>query len=263
MSISSIMSVGRQACNYGKRILNAAPELMFGTSSEAAGKAMREASGSIFNKAQAGWQAVESAGKGSFFKGFWGNIKSFIPDMKTAISKGSAEAVAAGSSAFKGGAKGLFKGLGKKMPFIGAAMMMLCEVPNIFKATTEQGIFSGIAETAKAGARLTGGGVGAAIGSAICPGIGSIVGWIAGEWLAGRIVGKTYSEKQAEKEELIAKYTQQQTQQVQQPQVTVNPFMTNPYNFGNQTPFTGGYNMAQDPYADDIMMQQLGFNAMA
>ena len=77
------------------------------------------------------------------------------------------------------------KVLAKKMPLIGNLMLIAFELPNIIKATKEQGIGQGIAEVAKAGSRLGGAALGAAIGSAFGP-IGSLVGWVAGEWLTGK-----------------------------------------------------------------------------
>ena len=65
VSISAITSGVKTFASYGKRILNTTPELIFGTGSEVAGKAMREASGSLFDKAAAGWRALEENGKGS------------------------------------------------------------------------------------------------------------------------------------------------------------------------------------------------------
>lgn len=261
MGISAIANVGKQAYRYGKRVLNATPELIFGTSSEIAGQAMRTTKGSLFTKAQAGWHAIEKAGKGSFFKSFLGNIKSFIPDMGKAISDGAKGL--SGLAKLKGGTKGFFKGIGSKLPFIGSAIIMLAELPNVIKATKEKGIFQGIKEVVKSGAKLAGGGLGAAIGTAIFPTGGGLIGWIAGEWLVGKIVGKSYTEEKAEKEQIIAEYTQQQ---VANPQVAPAP--VNPYMFGTQPAFTGSettnpFNSNPIPYADDIMMQQLPFNMVA
>ena len=262
VSISGIGSTLRTTYGYVKRFANATPELIFGTGSEAAGKAMRAAKqngGTLFESAQAGWRAIEKAGKGSFFKNFLKNCKAFIPDMGKAISKGTEGLT--GLAKLKGGAKGFLKGIGAKLPFIGSLTMMLFELPNIFKATTEQGLFAGAKETVKAGARLTGGALGAAVGSAICPGIGSFAGWIAGEWFASKIVGKSYSEQKALEEEKYQQALnqrpigmQQYPMQQQQAQTQQNPFGQFGFNSLN-------YNNA--PYANDIMMQQMKFNRVA
>lgn len=262
VSISGITSVLKTTYGYAKRFANATPELIFGTGSEAAGKAMRAAKqsgGTLFESAQAGWRAMENAGKGSFFKNFLKNCKEFIPDMGKAISDGAKGLT--GVAKLKGGAKGLFSGIGKKLPFIGSVVMMLFEMPNILKATKEQGLVSGVKETVKAGARLTGGALGAAVGSAICPGIGSLIGWVAGEWLAGKVVGKSYTEKQAEKEEQYNQMMAEQMAAAQQYQMQAQPQMqTNPFNtYG----FNTGFNYNNVPYANDIMMQQMRFNRVA
>lgn len=260
VSISGITGATKSIYNYGKRFLNTAPELVLGTAADAAGTAMRKTKGSLFDKAAAGWHALEDAGKGSFFKSFIGNIKSFIPDMKAFIKEGAKDLT--GIAKIKGGAKGLFKGLGKKMPFIGAALMVVTELPNIWKATKEQGILAGVKEIVKSGARLIGGGIGSAVGSAICPGLGSMAGWIAGEWLAGRIVGKSYSEKkaEAEAEQKAQEESQQNQQQAPQP-ATSYTYPPQGYTYPQQT--FGNNSALNNPYQNDIFMNQLPFNTVA
>ena len=150
--------------------------------------------------------------------------------------------------------------------------MVASEIPNIWKATKEEGIGQGAVEVAKAGGRLAGGALGSAVGTAICPGIGSLVGWIAGEWLASKVVGKSYTEKQ---EELAQK--QQEALALAQ-QMGMVPQGTNPQN-GAQNPYDNGfpatnpfvpyqnpYDMMNGgyyyntPYSDDIMMNNLKLN---
>lgn len=271
VSVSAISTGIKTMWRYGKRALEVAPELAFGTASEAAGSAMKATKGSVFNKAQAGWKALEKAGSGSFFKNFLNNCKNFIPDAVKAFKSGSA------SAGLKGGFKSLFKNFGSKMPFIMAASWMLMEAPNVYTAVKEKGIFQGVKEVLKFGARMTTAGLGSAIGAALpIPG-GSFIGWIAGEWIASRIVGKSYTEQKEEKEQLIKELTGQNPnaqQQVEQPQ---QPY-SNPYWLNNQTAqyqqpsFNGNmsnpfdynqYKLQSMPYANDIMMQQMPFNAVA
>ena len=286
VSISAISSGLSTVWKYGKRALEVAPELAFGTASEAAGKAMKATKGSVFTKAEAGWKALEKAGSGSFFKNFLGNAKNFFPDVIKAFKSGSAAA------GVKGGLKGVFKSLGSKMPFIMSASWMLMEIPNVWTATKEKGIFQGAAEILKFGARMTTAGLGSAIGAALPVPGGSFIGWMAGEWIASRIVGKSYKEQKAEQEELIAQLTgqdpnavAQQGQQAQpQPQTqTPNPYWLNgsqtqsalqtqpaaqtqyvPQNVafsGMANPFDyNQYKLQSMPYANDIMMQQMPFN---
>ncbi len=264
----SLSNLGK-VWNYGKRVLEVTPELIFGSASEAMGDTFRRTSGSVFDKAKAGWHTLEKAGSGSFFSGLWKNFKTFIPCIKSNIQNEVAAARFAGKNTFFAGTKGLFKGLGKKMPFIGAVSMMLFELPNIWKATVEQGIFQGAAEGLKSGARLTGGGLGAAIGSALIPipFVGSMCGWIAGEWLASRIVGKSYSEKKSELEQMAQKQTQekdnqQNEEQIQQPQT--NPFWINQSQ--GQTSFSGEQVADTNSYIPNPMSQipaQPAINPMA
>ncbi len=276
VSISGITTGLKTVYGYGKRALEVAPELAFGTASEAAGKAMKGAKGSIFKKAEAGWNALEKAGSGSFFKRFLGNAKKFFPEAIDAFKSGKG---------FKGKFASLFKNLGSKMPFIMSASWMLMEIPNVWTAVKEKGIFQGAAEILKFGARMTTAGLGSAIGAASpIPG-GSLIGWMAGEWLASRIVGKSYTEQKAEKEELVKELTGQNAspqapEQNQQPQ-TPQPQVTNPYWLNNNTQtaynpqqpaFNGNmtnvfdynqYKLQGMPYANDIMMQKMPFNVMA
>lgn len=192
---------------------------------------------------------------GSFWTRATGNL-GLIKSMPLNAAKA---AKAAGKGFFgqaTAGVKGLFKGLGKNMPFLAAASTLLFELPNIWTATKEQGIGQGVKEVGKAGARLAGGAAGAAIGSAICPGIGTMVGWFVGDWLTGKVVGKSYSEKKAEAEEALA---QAQAQAMQpQPQI---PFQGNPYN--NPYAMTNPMYDYNSPYANDIMMQNINFNQLA
>lgn len=261
VGISAITSGLKTVWKYGKRVLNVAPELAFGSASEVTGAAMKATKGSVFTKAQAGWHALEKAGSGSFFKGFLKNCKNFFPDAIKAFKNG--------------GVKGLFKNFGSKMPFIMSASWMLMEAPNVITAIKEKGLVQGVKEVLKFGARMTTAGLGSAIGAALpIPG-GSLIGWIAGEWLASRVVGKSYTEQKAEKEEMIRELTgvdPSQVQNVQEQQQVANPYWlnnnqttVNPSFNGNMTnPFDyNQYKYQSMPYANDIMMQQMPFNAVA
>ena len=286
---------------YAKKIANVTPELVLGTASESLGEALRTTKGSIFKKAEAGWNKLYAEGKGKFFKDkFIPSLRDFVPSIKSSIKEYKGIAKAAGKSEFLGGAKGLFKGLGKKMPLIASLSMILFELPNIFTATKEKGIFQGGAEVVKATARLTGASIGAAIGTAAIPipFLGSMIGWVAGEWLTGKIVGKSYSEQKAEKEEelqkqqeqLVADNSEQQQYansfwmqnaqgnqntsqaeipqtQPQIPQPAFNQYQPqfNPSMQGINPQFTGLYNPFNNPYTstNNFMMPQMQFNNLA
>lgn len=260
------MSIG----SIGRRIINILPEAILGNGAEVAGKAMRATKGSALTRGKAGFKALEAdiaakkLSQGGFFKRVTTNLGR-IPSLTKA---GARAAKIAGKNQFLGGLKGLFKGLGKNMPFIAAASTILFELPNIWTATKEQGIGQGVKEIAKAGTRLAGGAAGAAIGSAICPGIGTIVGWMAGEWLTSKVVGKTYTEQKAEAEmkaqEELAAMQEAQQQQYQPPFTGTDPY-SNPYGYnpyGMTNPMYD-YGAFSNPFADDIMMQGMNFNTLA
>ena len=244
---------------YVTRIAKAAPDAIFGASSDIAGSAMRATKGSVWTKAKAGFKAVEDLQKnGSFFTRITSNLK-FIPELTKKYARAARITGKGPIASFFAGTKGFFKGLGKNIPFLTALPMVLFELPNIWKATKEQGIGQGVAEVLKTGARLGGGAIGGAIGSALLPGFGSLIGWLAGEWITKKIVGSSYTEQKAEAEEQARIAQETQTQQpVQTPTFEGNPFnqnsaMSNP--FGN--------NEYMNPYADDIMMQGMNFNQVA
>lgn len=279
-----------------KRVVKVLPDLVLGNGAETAGKAIRTTiknKGSIFEAAKEGVKATEKlsiAANGSKI-GFLTRTTSNIGMMKSLPLK-YMRAARIGGKGLLGqagaGIKGFFKGVGKNMPLLGALMTVAFEIPNVVKASAEQGIGQGVKEIGKAGARLCGGGIGAAIGSAICPGIGTMIGWMAGEWLTSKVVGKTYSEKVAEAEEqaqAIAEqqlaYAQQQQalaqqQAMTQPQVTTQPTfqgnapyqqgqtaVTNPFvqsEVNNLTNMMGGVN---NNYSTDIFAQNIDFYQLA
>jgi hypothetical protein len=274
-----------KAVKYGYRGVKASPYIIFGKGADefvrAAGTVSKAANESWITAAmkaiKAGGKAVEATKKGNIFVEGWKALKSTPRTIALYAKKGGVEAGLKGSNKILGNIKGVFKGLGKKMPLIGNLMLVGFELPNIIKAVKEQGIGQGLVEVGKAGARLTGASLGAAIGSAICPGIGSLVGWVAGEWIVNKFIGKSYSGKIAENEEKAKEemerlaelqQAQQQTQVQQTAPQTSNISMqggttypqynttTNPFNSFN-------LNQYSNPYANDIMMQQINFDKLA
>lgn len=262
--ISGITTYVPKLFNYGKRAVKVAPYVIFDKGGDVFVNAVKNAP--VKDALKIGGKALESSMKGikgGFWKNMWNQFKS-IPSVISGSTKAGARAARiAGKSSILGGMKGFFKGIGKRMPLIGNLMLIGFELPNIFKATKEEGIGQGVKEVAKAGTRLCGGAIGGAIGSAICPGIGSLIGWVAGEWLTSKIVGKSYTEKKAEEEQKAA----EQMTTVQKPQVPFqgnnnqyapNNGMTNPFNNYNYN-----YNDYMSPYTNDIMMQQMNFSTLA
>ena len=204
---------------------------------------------------EAGKAAEKSAAaiKGGFLKNTWKSIASTPKKIAQGWKVGGYLAKKGGKNVLMGKLGGALKGIGKKMPLIGSLLLLAFELPNIIKATKNEGIVQGLAETAKAGARLGGATLGAAVGTALGGPIGGFVGWIAGEWLAGKIVGKSYSERKAKQEEKIAQAIQQNPQEIMDyPQtITPNGSTNNPY---ISSPF---YNPNINPQQLAYLEQQL------
>ncbi len=281
MSITPILKTG---FDYGKRIVNVTPELLYGltgggkATTEVLGNAMLNGyrNGGMFNAAKAGWQTLEGAvpKNVSFGTRIWNgtvngfnSVKSGFANFGHNWSVGSRAARMAGKSQLLGGLKAGLKGFSKAVPFLGTALLVAYELPNIFTAVKEKGLWQGVKETAKAGTKLCGaaGGAaaGAAIGSAICPGIGTaiggLIGWLGGEWLAGKVTGKTYTEEKEEQQQQIAQAQEQMAEQQAQMAQAYQSAAT------AANPFAGAYtanpfaNSALDyKYADDIFAPKFG-----
>ena len=268
--------------NYTKRLVKASPYIIFEDAAQGGAKAAaavtKTADMTVFqylkNMIKAGGKGIEKSiettkgavGK-NFFKASWKSIKE-IPSVIGASVKAEAKA-ATGLGKIWAGTKGFFKGVGKKLPLIGNLMLVAFELPNIIKATKEKGIGQGVAEAAKAGARLTGASILSAVGTTVAGPIGGIAGFIIGDWLTSKIVGKSYTEKveqEKQKDEEALERVQQMQQEGRLPQqatqVTQTPAFTgNPYNNAYQSnPF--GYDNFSNPYADDMFMQGMRFNAL-
>lgn len=115
---------------------------------------------------------------------------------------------------------GTIKGLGKRAPLIGTALMVAFELPNIFKATKDGGLIAGAAEAGKSGVRIAAGVACGAIGAALLGPVGSIAGFLIGDMLGKLVVGKSYSEKKAAEE---AEKNLPNAQQTQNMQTTLTP----------------------------------------
>lgn len=112
----------------------------------------------------------------------------------------------------------------KRMPFIGNAVALAFEVPNIYKAFTDKehggGVGTGLLETAKAGVKFPVFAAGAALGGLVpVPGLNiltSIAGGMVAGWIADKILGERFADKVEEEEKAKKAQQQQQTQQQQQ-----------------------------------------------
>ena len=128
----------------------------------------------------------------------------FFKSLKTGLS-----AIPNGWKAGKGFGKltGAIKGCGKAMPALFAGLLVLGEIPNVYKAVRDKGVVQGLKEVGKTAVRLTAGAAcGTILGALLAPIpggslVGGMGGWMLGDWLASKIVGKSYSEKVAEAEE--------------------------------------------------------------
>ncbi len=190
--------------NYTTRAAKLFPDFVLGTSAETMGAAMRNTQGSLFTKLRAGGRALEtevaanSALHGGFFTRTFKGLASAPKDIAKAATEGIKVAKLSGKSALAGGFKGALKGVGKKLPVVGAVLTIALEAPNIFRAFKEGGLIAGLKEVAGAAVELGAMAGGAAIGSAICPGIGTVVGGIIGGLVGMFVRGKSHSDKQDE-----------------------------------------------------------------
>lgn len=204
-------STAKATAKTVKRAVKAAPDFIFGDQAGTIAKAMKNTKGSIFTKvnegAKAAVRATEKTVKrqgGNFFTRLAKNTVKIFTDVpkqfKAGIRAAKIAAVKTGKkvgvlSKLKSGLGGVGKGLLKKMPIIGSLLMIGFEIPNIYHAAKEEGIWAAVKETGKATARLAGMAAGSAIGLWAGGPVGCLAGAVAGEWLAGKLVGKTYDEK--------------------------------------------------------------------
>ena len=230
------MSIGATAWRYAK----AMPGFILGTQAELMGETLRNSKKlhgwknmgtQISDAFETGVKAHEAAvaKNGGFFKNMLNDFTSIFPDIKNGVKSAGSIAKAKNASTLSrlwAQTKSVFKVLGKRMPLIGAALTLAFEIPNIAKATWNEGVLTGAGEAGKTAVRLGAGAVGGAIGSALIPFpfLGALVGYWVGDRIGQFIVGKSYSEKQAE---------------AQQPQTA----QANPQEFKvdtSQIPFGGG-----------------------
>ena len=182
-------------------------------------KGMHKQIGDAFVKAN-------NATKGSsIWKDMWHSVRTLPKDLSATYKN---------TSGLWGKTKGIFGQLGKRMPVIGAGLMVGFELPNIFSAFNDKGLIGGIIEIFKSTGRLCGFMGGMAIGQALIPIpiVGGLIGGIAGDLLVGKITGKRHSEAKAEAEQLAM--AEQQMLMQQQQQMMANPYAQNPF-MGAQT----------------------------
>ena len=144
-------------------------------------------------------QQLLSENGGSFWQATKKSITSIWPDLRDGWKAAGETAKTANKSKFLARLGSVGKVLGKRMPLIGAALTLAFELPNIIKATANEGVLTGAGETAKTGVRLGISTLLGAITQAIIPipFLGGMVGFVAGDFLGRFIVGKSYTEKKA------------------------------------------------------------------
>ena len=239
-----VAAIGRIASSIGRLILDTKFQKVMTNSIKASGRLAKMQGKSRFANfgkqiGDAFVRAEKKTGKTPFFQDMKKLVTDYPKDLRTAWN---------GATGFKGKAKAIWDATKSRGPLLGYGLLAGFEVPNILKATTEDGVVTGAVETGKSTARLAGGALGAAIAGAFIPVIGPILGWIGGDYLTGKIVGKSYTEKQiaqaektkelieqAKKEEL-ANY--EQMMQMTSPQGNNSLAYTDPYGMGTFTPPT-------------------------
>lgn len=256
-----IGAVGSKAWNYFQRGVKVAPDFVLGTGNEVFSKTLTDSFYGIAgaDKKRTGgkhfknfWTQLKEATKKAeshnikqqkLHGGFWKNMlhqtKTLPRKVATGWKVGAKNAAKANKIKWWGGLKGSVGALGKRLPLLGGLVMIATEIPNIYRATRDNGIFGGAAEAAKSATRVTAGMVGGAIGAALLapipvvgPILGSIIGYMAGDGLASLITGKSHSEKIAENEAATEKQTDTQTQTQQ----SFDTGSTNPFAQASLTP---------------------------
>ncbi len=201
----SVISALVKAGGYGKRILKVTPDFLLGTGADVMGPAAKATKGSIWQKAKGGFRGLEkhvakqSAKHGNFFKRMLHDAKTLPASVKSSAKAGSRLAKMAGKNKVWGATKGVFKALGKKMPFIGAVLTLAIEAPNIYGAFKDGGFKAGMKELGGVGVELGCMATGAAIGSCFGP-VGTLVGGLVGGIVGMFVRGETHSEKKAAQE---------------------------------------------------------------
>ena len=263
MSVGSIgwKALCTAAKGYGKRAAKLYPSFVSGTANDIMAATMknriknRAANESWIKAVKNGFKdgvlAAEKFNNKNIARNggsVWKNIKynlSTIPDkIAQGWRVGGQNAVRHGKNKLWGNFKGIFKGIGTRMPLIGTLLLAATSLPDIFKATANEGIVSGSAEVVKVAARVGGGTLAAAVGTALLGPIGGLVGYAVGDWITSKIVGKSYSERKYDQEQKIAEEVEKRaTEKAAEVAATAGY---------QQVPFTGGYNPFQM-----MQMQQL------
>lgn len=199
------------------RYLKAYPETVMGTGNEAFANTFRAGIksdgfkwknlGGVFKdsfEATVVHNEIQIQARGGFWKNIGKNFTSLFTDIPTEWKSAGSIATAAnktGFAKFWPQLKSVGKVLGKRMPLLAAASVILFELPNLFRTTANEGLLAGAGEAGKTAVRLGIGTIGGAIGTALtpfCPFLGGIVGYAIGDMIGRFVVGKSYTEKKEE-----------------------------------------------------------------
>ena len=218
------------------------------------------------------YKAAEVAKHGSTLKVLGNNFRNIPTQFKHGWGVGERYARIHGKNALFSKMRGALKFGGKTLGRVaGPALLLAFEVPNIFRATKDEGIATGLIETGKAAAKLGGFTAGAAKGQALIPipFVGGLIGGAIGDLLVSAVVGKSYTAKKEARQAEIAEAMQQQRQQSAQVPFTgtpdqaaaqapaQNPAAVNPLQ-QQQNLALMQQMMSRDSFSDDFMLQANG-----
>ena len=164
---------------------------------------------------------------GGFFSSMWENLK----DVKSEWQKAKIPN-ASFSKNFIYKCSKIIKPLGKAAPAILAMIGLASELPNIWRATKEEGLLAGVKETGKTALKLTFGALCGGFGTKLVPVIGSTYGFMvgnligdqvgsfigsnAGEFLTLKAMGGSYTAKHEKLEKLKEKQAEIEKQKQEQ-----------------------------------------------
>lgn len=208
--------------------------------------------------------AYQQSGLG---ESFWKSIKdAFSPEnVKTEW-----ETLMGGKTGISAIFKSSGKFLMKRMPFIGSAICLATEFPNIVKSFTDKehggGLATGLGETLKTAVKISAMAAGAALGALVpVPGLNLVTcmaGGAAASWIADKLLGKSFTDKVAEADEATKKKSGSETQENQDSSYVQNFKQSNLYDTNN--PFQYNQNNFSNPFSQedwkdkDLMAMSVG-----
>lgn len=208
-SVSGLLTTARKYGGYGANFILGTGSTVIGNEVQAAAKA-RKATGTGFGKSvfDGFKKGVQASNQQVAQTGFIGSIRNAFKSLPEDMGSGWKNANTAGKSGigkFFSKLGGFFKPLGRTMPFVFNALVLLSSVPAIMERSQDEGIWGGIKETGKAIGKMGLYALGSALGAAF-GGIGSFAGAITAGLVTDTIFGKDYLTEKSEKEEKLAQF---------------------------------------------------------